>query len=1519
MTRQPQLPFSGAAPGASASESPQGGPRGRVLVVGGGIAGMQAALDLSQSGYYVYLVEKKSAIGGAMAALDKTFPTNDCAMCTISPKLVDVGRSDNIEIITLAQVTAVEGQAGNFRVHVRRSPSYVKEDVCKGCNDCAEACPILRPNEFNRGIDDRHAVSRLYPQAVPNVFAIERLGVPACQDECPAGTSVQGYVALLRQGRYADAYNLILETNPFPSICGRICDHPCEGTCRRQKVDEALAIRDLKRFIADWAAREGLAFDNQQLAAGPFGQKLADETTRTHNKGRKVAIVGAGPAGLTCAARLAALGYSPVVFDRAAAAGGMMQHGIPQFRLPRNVINQEITAIEKLGVEMRLGQELGRDFTLDALRRQGFEATFVAVGLNRARKLGLPGEDAANVVDSLGLLAAANFGRAAKLAGRVLVLGGGNVAMDASRTALRLGASQVTSICRESRETMPANKEDFREASEEGVEFDFSATPVKYHLQDGRVAAVEFQRVEVTKEPSGRLKFTPLPGSNFRVECDHVILALGQMPEGNLRAALPGVAFNDYGMITAEALTMATSAPGVYAGGDIAGLFGSVITAVSSGNRAAISIDNQLNGRLLADGQIPLEKPEHYENLADKPVEEDVVKAPRRHGLARSVSDRIRDFAEVSTGLSEEDALAEARRCLECAVCSDCHSCVKACKAAAIDLLARPEERELEVGGIILSSGYEVFDAARKGEYGYGRHANVITSMEFERYLSASGPSRGHVVRPSDGLEPKRLAFIQCVGSRDETPQGKPYCSGVCCMYATKEAMVAMDHAKGLATTIFYIDIRAHGKGYEAYYNRAKDDLGVRYIRSMVSALKEDPKTKNVIVRYTVDGDVKQEEFDLVVLSVGLVPSKSTDELARATCVGLTKDGFVATSDAAPVETSRQGILACGTARGPMDIPDSVTDASAAAAKMQALLPDGRWTATVKKEYPPEKDVAGQEPRIGVFVCHCGNNIAGVVNVNTLEEFARTLPNVVHATTLLYTCSPDGLNTIKQTIEDQKLNRVVVTSCTPRTHAPIFMEACREAGLNPFLFEMGNIRDQCSWVHGDTPELATQKARRILAAAVAKSRLLKPLEKQLVELQHRALVLGGGVAGMTAAREIARQGFPVDLVEKSDHLGGEARHLWKSSGGEDVPSRLEELERTVAGHENVTVHLNTTLKETTGFVGNFDSVLQSSAGEGQEEVKHGVTIVATGAREYPPKTGEFGHGDSRVVTQHALVESLRDGKVDTGSLRSVVMIQCVGSRNKERPSCSRICCTTAVQNAIALKEASPQMSVTVLYRDIRTFAFREYLYRRARELGVIFLIYNADLPPEVQAGDGRLQVTIHEERSGQSLAIDADLVVLSAGVAAGEANDETAKLLKVPLTTEGFFLEAHIKLRPVDFATEGMFVAGLAHGPKFFEESIAQAQAAAGRAATILSQKMMSVGGSISVVDQDRCAACLTCVRNCPYSVPRIRDGVAYIEPAACQGCGICAAECPAKAIELAYFTDEQVLGAEKAIMDASK
>ncbi len=1523
------------SPQAASAPEVVGRADGRVMVVGGGIAGMQAALDLAESGYYVYLVERKSAIGGVMAGLDKTFPTNDCAMCTISPKLVDVGRNDNIELLTLSQLTSVDGQVGDFRVRVRREPSYVRSDLCKGCNDCAEACPIERPDRFNLEINKRKAVSRLYPQAVPNTFAIERIGVAGCQNACPAGTSVQGYVALLRAGRYADAYNLILETNPFPSICGRICDHPCESHCRRSKVDEPLAIRDLKRFISDWATENGQSLANEKLQAGPFGRReQLSEADRAARSARKVAIIGAGPAGLTCAARLAAEGYGVTVFDRADKPGGMMRHGIPAFRLPRDVLKREIEAITALGVELRMQTAFGTDITVDSLRADGYEAIFVAAGLSAPRKLNLPGEDAANVTDAVAFLSQATpIGEVLKaggtdataspvLEGRVLVLGGGNVAMDVARTALRLGAADVKAVMRESRETMLASHEEFEAASGEGATFDFGAVPVAYHTgADGRVTEVEFQRVAVTKGDDGRLSFEPQAGSNFRLPCDHLILALGQVAEAQLAAAMPGVSLRGNGTIDADPVTLATGGSGIYVGGDVAGLFGSVITAVASGNRAARSIMNQLQGRPLTEDQIPLERPSHLADLSDAPIEDPVTPAPRRQPAERPAAERVHDFAEASRGFSEQDALAEAERCLQCAACSDCHSCVKACEACAINFDDQPEDLDLHVGGIILAPGYELFDAGLRGEYGYGRLPNVLTSMEFERYLSASGPTAGHIVRPSDGREPKRVAFIQCVGSRDTSGCGEAHCSGVCCMYATKEAVLGMDHPKGLEPTIFFIDMRAHGKGYEAYYSRAQK-LGVRYVRCMVSSLKEDPATGDILVRYAIDGKVRQERFDMAVLSVGLKPPSGLAGLAAAAGIELGESGFVGTRDSSPVEASRPGILACGTARGPMDIPDSVTDASAAAARLQAMLPEGRWTATRRKDYPPERDVSLEEPRVGVFVCHCGNNIAGVVDVGKLEDYARTLPDVVFATKLLYTCSPDGLEQIKQAIDEHRLNRVVVTSCTVRTHGPIFMEACREAGLNPYLFEMGNIRDQCSWVHADNPDGATGKARRILAAAVGKSRRLKPLKTQQVPIERRALVIGGGVAGMAAALALADQGHEVHLLESQERLGGHARQLDQTSQGSSVAQIIEEMAARVVGHDNITLHTSSTLRETSGFIGNFASVIGPTGGgndgEGAIEIKHAVTIVATGGQEYRPGDGELGWGHPQVTTQEQLTVDLRDAAPGAAAdqLDSVVMIQCVGSRNDDMPSCSRVCCTTAVQNAIEIKRRRPQSRVAILYRDIRTFGFREQLYRQAREAGVIFINFADDQPPQVQSGDdGRLDVVVTDSMSARQVRLKATQVVLSAGIRPADLNEQVGKLLKVPLTIEGFFLEAHIKLRPVDFATEGVFVAGLAHGPKFLEESIVQAQAAAGRAATVLAQDHLTVGGMVSVVDQDRCAACLSCVRNCPYNVPEIRDGVAYIEPAACQGCGVCASECPAKAIELAGFTDEQLLEAERCLL----
>jgi len=832
-----------------------------------------------------------------------------------------------------------------------------------------------------------------------------------------------------------------------------------------------------------------------------------------------------------------------------------------------------------------------------------------------------------------------------------------------------------------------------------------------------------------------------------------------------------------------------------------------------------------------------------------------------------------------------------------------CGACKDICPADAIDYDMKDKEQELHAGAVVLTSGYDVFDARRKSEYGFGRYPNVVTSMQFERILSASGPYEGHVQRPSDGKTPRKVAWIQCVGSRDVT-LGNDYCSSVCCMYATKEAIIAKEHEGDIEPTIFFIDMRAFGKGFEGFYNRAKEDYGVQYVRSQVSSLKENPENQNIIVRYVQESNgrkrVAEEEFELVVLSVGLVSSPSTKELAEITGVACNRFGFAEGRAFLPALSSKEGVFLCGALSGPKDIPDTVMESSAAAALCGELLHSVRGTEVQVKEYPVEKDVAGQAPRIGVFVCHCGSNIASVVDVAAVADYIGSIPGVVYAEHTIYTCSQDTQERIKEVIREKDLNRVIVASCTPRTHEPLFQETMREAGLNKYLFEMADIREQCSWVHQREHDRATDKAKALVRGSVGKSRLLEPLQLKHVSITKAALVLGGGIAGMSASLSLAKQGFQVHLVEKSERLGGNLHHVSKSLEGYDWQAHLQQTIHQTESNDAITVYLDSEIDEVDGFVGNFSTRLK---GASQAEIEHGVILIATGAEEFQPDKFLFTESD-RVVTQRELEAKLENGfTADT-----VVMIQCVGSRDDEHPYCSRLCCGAAVRNALTIKEKNTEAKVYVLYRDIRTYQFKEQYYREAREKGVMFIHFPDEEYPEVSQNGGALSVTVHDTVLDESLELKPDLVVLSAAIVPDkDNNNRLAELMKVALTEDSFFMEAHVKLRPVDFATEGIFVCGLAHSPKYTEENITQALAAAGRAACILSKDSLEVGGVVSQVDQDKCAACLTCVRECVYNAPFVNaDGKAEIEEAKCQGCGNCAAACPAKAIQLRTFTDTQ-------------
>ena len=1466
---------------------------GAVLVIGGGIGGMQASLDLTESGFKVYLLEKGANIGGTMSQLDKTFPTNDCSMCIMSPKLVEVARDPNIELITHADLLSLEGEPGNFTATIARHTKRVDPDKCTGCGLCTQNCPLEVLSEYNEGETGRSAIYINYPQAVPSTYVIDKED-PPCAIACPIHLDVREYVGLIAEGRYDESLAIIRKKLPFPSVCGRICSHPCETMCLRgRKVDDPIAIASLKRFVADY----------EEASGKPIPVPVVHE-----KRDEKVAVIGAGPAGLTCANDLALKGYQVHVFEKLPVAGGMLAVGIPDYRLPRKVLDKEIDAIKALGVEVTTGVAFGKDKTFEDLERDGYKAVFFAVGAHKNQTLDIPGEDLKGVLPGVDFLRDLNLGNLTSISGHVIVIGGGNVAIDAARSALRAGAKSVEICYRRSRKEMPANEEEIEEALAEGISIRYLVSPVAITGRDGAVAGVKMVRMHLSDpDASGRRRPIPVKGSEFVIEADVVIPAIGQRTDSALLESL-GFKLSRRGTVQADALTLETNLPGVFAGGDLVTGPAMAIDAMAAGKRAAVSIDRYLKGQDLKAGR---ELEETFFPVED--VREGIEKEPRVPMPEVEVGTRVKTFDEVQLGFTEEMAVQEAKRCLSCRRCLGCGVCADVCEAEAIDYSIPPTVERVKVGAVILSPGFDEYDPRHKGEYGYGRYPNVVSSIEFERMLSATGPYSSTVMRPSDGDIPQKIAFIQCVGSRD---MDHPYCSSVCCMYATKEAIIAKEHLEGIETTIFYMDIRAFGKGFDSYYERAQSQFGVKYVRSMVSRVTEDPKTHDLILTYVdEEGNLVNETFHMVVLSVGLEASREAKKLSQRISVDLNEHGFCDTHPFTPVSTSRPGVFVCGAFQGPKDIPETVSQASSAVAYAAGLLADARGTELVHEEIPEEISVEGQEPRIGVFVCHCGVNIGSVVDVPAVRDYAKTLPHVVYAEDNLFTCSQDTQDHIKEMIEEHKLNRVIVASCSPRTHEPLFQSTIRQAGLNKYLFEMANIRDQCSWVHMHMHSESTEKAKDLVRMAVASAKELVPLHEKTLPIIKKGLVIGGGVAGMTAALKLSEQGYEVFLVEKEPELGGNLKNIHFTIEGKDVQTFLQRLIDEVTRNEKIHVITNALVVDFSGTQGNFSTGIMVAPGMYYRKLEHGVVIVATGGEELKPDEYLYGQNE-HVMTQLEFERHLVEEPQFALGQNTVVMIQCVGSRDEQRPYCSRVCCSTAIKNALRLKDKNPDAQIVILYRDIRTYGLMEPYYREARRRGVVFARYDLERKPEVSVKDGRLTVEFFEPIIKRKMTIMPDSLVLSSATVPRE-NEELALMLKVPRMADGFFLEAHMKLRPVDFATDGVYVCGLAHSPKTISESIAQAAAAAARAGTVLAKDFISVGGVVAVVDEEKCAACLTCVRACPYSVPVINErGKAEIDPIKCHGCGVCAAECPGKAIELQYFRDVQVLAKCDAIYD---
>ena len=1395
----------------------------------------------------------------------------------------------------------VNGEEGNFEVTLTKTPRYIDPDVCTACGDCTEVCPVERPSEYDMALVDRKATYKSYAQAIPGGFAIEKLDLAPCRMACPANLNVQGYVQMVKEGKYREAVEIIMRDLPLPGVLGRVCPHPCEKSCRRLEMDEPISIRELKRVAADRTNLQEIPVPEIEV------------------KKEKVAVVGSGPAGLTAAYFLALEGYKVSVYEAMPEAGGMMRYGIPAHRLPRAVLDNEIENLKRYGIEIHTSTAIGKDVTLEELQAHGAKAIFLGPGAWKGLKLHLAGEETEGVRDVTGFLTDVELGNITELQGKAVIVGGGHSALDGARTALRLGADEAHIIYRRSRTEMLAEPEEIEEAEKEGIKIHFLVAPIRIAEENGKAAGIECIRTRLTAaDTTGRRKPIPIADSEFFIEAAHIIPAIGQEPDLDFLDERFKAEVSKWNLLKVNGETLQTSIPGVFAGGDVITGPATVIEAVDAGKRAARYMVKYLQGE-----ELPTEwqdEPPVGTNWVEIP--DDAPTLNRMRVPTLPVEERLPGFKEVSLLVDEETSRSEAARCLNCGGCCECYECVKACKAEAVTLKTHDEQvnrLSLNVGAVILAPGFQPYDPGQYDTYHYATYPNVVTSMEFERILSATGPSMGHLQRPSDGQEPKKIAWLQCVGSRDTNRCDHAYCSSVCCMYAVKEAVISKEHAAGeLDAAIFFMDMRTYGKDFERYYDRARDEQGVRFIRSRIHSVAEESETHNPILEYVDEnGSMQSEQFDLVVLSVGLETQATLVELAENLEVALDADNFVETSVFNPVETSRRGIYVCGAFQEPKDIPISVMEASAAACDAKGKLSAARGTMVKERSYPEERDVSREEPRIGVFVCNCGTNIGGIVNVPEVAKYAKTLPGVAYVDENLFTCSQDTQDVMRDVIEREGLNRVVVAACTPRTHEPLFQETMRDAGLNKYLFEMANIRNQCSWVHSKEKEEATRKSKDLVRMSVARAQLIQPLPQPTISVDSKALVIGGGISGMTAAVGLADQGYHTYLVEQSGQLGGNALMLNETWRGDKISDAVRGMVQQVENHPLVDVYKETTIKDAAGFVGNFETTISHSGTD--TTLKHGAVVVAVGSEEFKPNEYLYGD-DDRVLSHLDFDAALMAGDDRVKKAGSAVLIQCVGSREPERPYCSKVCCTHSIKSALELKEINPDMDVFVLYRDIRTYGQREALYRKAREKGVIFIRYDLDNKPRVQKEGDQLVVTIKDHILDREIQMSPDLLVLASAIVPRD-NESLAQMYKLSVNEDGFFMEAHAKLRPVEFASEGIFLAGLAHYPKPIEESIAQAKAAASRASVVLSKETLSVEGVVSHVNERYCISCGMCEDACPYGAIGLVDleeggQVSRVQAALCKGCGACAVACPTGAAEIFHYDDEEVLTMVDAALD---
>ncbi len=1396
---------------------------------------------------------------------------------------MDVGRHPNIELFTNSEVVQVDGEAPNFKVKIKHKSTYVDWNKCTGCGECPSVCPVKLDNEFELDLSKHEAIYRQYPQAVPNKFIIDKKGWSPCRYACPAGVNVQGYVALISQGKSQEALDLERRDNPFPSVCGRVCTHPCESECKRKDIDEPLAIAQLKRFIADQEP-----VDNEPAAM----PKLTKE---------KIAIIGAGPAGLSAAYFLAKQGYCSTVYEATDHPGGLLYWAIPRFRLPEKSLKRDLDYIKSWGVEIKTGIALGKDFGIQDIFDQDFKAIFLGVGAAKEKSMGIEGEDLKGVEFCVEFLKKTIMDDKTTVGKKVAVIGGGDSAIDAARTALRLGAEEVFIVYRRSQREMPANEEEVLEAEKEGIKIHFLAAPTKVFGEDGKVTGIECVKMQLGEpDASGRRRPVPIEGSEFTIDLDMVIMAIGQAVDVSFLNKENQFELTRWGTFKVDPDTLQTTIAGVFAGGDVVTGPATVIEAIAAGKEAAESIDRFIRGVDLKEGRE--KKPARVVD-EDIDIPDGLETTARKKMPVLDLEKSKKSFDEVSLGFSALQAKKEADRCLNCAGCAECLECVKACEPQAIVHDMEDEFIDLDIGSIVVTTGIDYLDPKEASEYGYKRFKNIYTSFELERIMSEDGPTNGELALDKERKGPIRFAFIQCVGSRNMR-RDINYCSRICCMNTIKDSLVLKEHYPDIEITVFYIDIRAFGKGFEEFYNRSVEK-GVKYIKGKPSKVIED-ENGDLIIHYEDDqGYSSKMVFDAVCLASALIPPNGCQELADVLGVETDQDGFFKNAEPAikPLESTKQGILVCGCATGPKDITDSIAEASGAAVKASLFLKGQELE--IEEPDIEQVDISGP-PRVGVFVCHCGPNISKVVDVKSVVEYAKTLPGVVFAEDYTFACSETDQRKLQERIAENKLNRVVVAACTPKTHEPSFQDSLTMIGLNPYLFDIANIRNQCSWVHQKEPKKATAKAKELVRMSVARVRELKPLYLKELSVNRDVAIIGGGITGLRCGLDLLLRGFKVKIIEKNEAPGGLVRDLSSIypsfKPGKDIITKLID-EFTKAGGEFL---ISAELTDVTGYVGNFQVKLNIKGKETEFTV--GAIVLATGASLYDPAQ-RYGYSRYKnVITNMELEEKILKG--DIKNIKSVAFVQCVGSRGDAgNPGCSRYCCQAAIKEAIYLKEKG--IDVAILNRGVRVYSKgAERMYRKARELGVLFLPYEDE--PEISGTDMANQITVSSVDLNAEISVPVDLIVLSVGMVPAEDSLRLSELLKVPRGPDKFFLERHSKFGPVETTVEGVFLCGCCQFPQDIGDSISQASAVASKVSGLLSRDKISLAPITSIVDEVYCRGCGRCAEVCEFHAIELIEKekgifVAQVNEALCKGCGTCVPACPTGAIDLKHFMSEQI------------